>query len=134
MIRWLAVLVGSITAVGLRLGLAQVITRTGLSGPLVAPLIQELLALGLAGFVAGHFANRWHIGNAVLAAGGYIMIAATMVAFDEAQRVSTVGLAGLPPIDPWQLAAGDVIGLTAASVGGWLAARGAPDPETTDLR
>jgi hypothetical protein len=91
-----------------------------------------MVALALAGFVAGHFAGRWQVGNAVLAAGGYIMIAATAIGLNEASQASITGLSALPPLDFVQLAVGAVFGLTAASIGGWLAGRGQPRPDAPD--
>jgi hypothetical protein len=87
-------------------------------------LLQELIALLLGGFVAGHVAGKWQAVNGAVAAGGYILALATVLAFREATQVRELGLGSLPPLDLFQLAFSDVIALTAASAGGWLASLG----------
>ncbi len=91
-----------------------------------APLLVELLALLLGGFVAGSFARRWQAVHGSFAAAAYIFVSATLSAVAEASTAYQLGMGALPPLDFPRLAASDLIALSAAAVGGWLSGQSYP--------
>jgi hypothetical protein len=77
-------------------------------------------ALVVGGYVAGHLVGRSHALHGAFAAVLYIFVTVTVGALREAREL---GAYALPPIDFVQLAITDVLAMTAASWGGWLAGR-----------
>ena len=80
-------------------------------------------ALIVGGYVAGHLAGRFHVFNGALASVLYIFVTVTLNALREAPLAREYGLNALPPIDLVQLTITDVLAMTGASWGGWLAGR-----------
>lgn len=105
----------------MRAALAYVAGALGVASAPWAAVGVEFLALMLGGYVAGHFAPDWEVLNGALAATAYILVLATVVAAREAVLVAQAGFGSLPPIDFLALAVSDLIALTGASLGGWLA-------------
>ena len=80
-------------------------------------------ALVVGGYVTGHLVGQWHALNGALAAVAYIFVTVTFSAFREVALARQLGPGALAPIDFVQLALNDVVAMTGASCGGWLAAR-----------
>jgi hypothetical protein len=120
--RWLAVLLGCLTALGMQALFVDVVARLGSPSPLT-DYVAQFLALVLAGYVAGHLVGRWHALYGALAAVAYIFVTVTLSSVREVAVARQFGLAALPPIDFLQLAFTDIVAMTGASCGGWLAAR-----------
>jgi hypothetical protein len=117
--RWVAVWLGCVTALGMR---ALFMSLLGSPSPLV-DYATQFVALVLAGYVAGHLVGRWHALYGALAAVAYIFVTVTVSSVREVSVARQLGLAALPPIDFLQLALTDIVAMTGASCGGWLAAR-----------
>jgi hypothetical protein len=120
--RWLAVLLGCLTALGMQALFVGLVGRVG-APPVVTDYATQFLALVLGGYVAGHLVGRWHALYGALAAVLYIFVTVTISSVREVGVARQLGLAALPPIDFFQLALTDIIAMTGASCGGWLAAR-----------
>jgi hypothetical protein len=121
--RWLAVGLGCVTALGMQVLFGALVSQ----GPsVVSGLLGYLalvLALGLAGYVTGHLVGRVQVLYAALMAVVYILLTATFQATRDAIIAREFGMAALAPIDFVQLTLTDVLSMTAASCGGWLAQR-----------
>jgi hypothetical protein len=121
--RWLAVALGCITALGMQALFSGLVAQT-LGGP--SPLIGYVVlfvALGLGGFVTAHLVGRAHILYGAMMAIVFILVTTTVQATAEAIVAFERGLGALPPIDFVQLTIVDVVSMTGASVGGWVASR-----------
>ena len=118
----LAVLLGCVTALGMQALFEAVVGRVG-SPSALSDYVAQFLALVLAGYVAGHLVGRWHALYGALAAVAYIFVTVTVSSVREVAVARQLGLAALPPIDFLQLALTDIVAMTGASCGGWLAAR-----------
>ncbi|MDQ6675627.1 MAG: hypothetical protein M3069_33665 [Chloroflexota bacterium] len=122
--RWLAVCLGCLTALGMQALFSALLPQSTASAwsPLLGYLAL-LLALVLAGYVTGHLVGRWQVVYAALTAVVYIMVTATVQATRDAVIAHQLGLAALAPLDFIQLTLTDVLAMTAACCGGWLAER-----------
>jgi hypothetical protein len=80
-------------------------------------------ALVIGGYVAGHLAGRHHAFYGAMASVLYIFVTVTVGVIREAPVAREFGLAALPPIDFVQLTVTDVLAMSGASWGGWLAGR-----------
>jgi hypothetical protein len=120
--RWVAVLLGCLTALGMQALFVTLAAQVG-APPAVTAYLTQFVALVLAGYVAGHLVGRWHALYGALAAVAYIFVTVTISSFREVAVARQLGLAALPPIDFLQLAVTDIVAMTGASCGGWLAAR-----------
>jgi hypothetical protein len=98
---------------------------TRAAGPLAVFLGYTALfaALALAGYVTAHLAGRPHLMWASLVAIIYILLTATFQATRDAIVAHEAGIGALAPIDFVQLTVTDVLALTGAVAGGWLAER-----------
>jgi hypothetical protein len=121
MLRWVAVALGCITALGMQALFEAIARGAGVGGQPLASYGAEFLALILAGFVAGHFAVQWRVLHGAIAASVYILVSATIAAVGEIADAVRTGIGPFGPIDFMQLALSDFVALTAASCGGWLA-------------
>ena len=121
MARWLAVGLGCVTALGLQGALDAVLAQFGASESALATRSAQFLALLLAGYVTGHLVGRWHALHGALAAVAYILVTVTISSIREIAIARQLGLEALAPIDFAQLALSDVVAMTGASCGGWLA-------------
>jgi hypothetical protein len=121
--RWLAVGLGCVTALGMQavFGALASYVPTGVS--VLAGYATLVIALALGGYVAGHLAGRPQVLYGALAAVVFILLTATFQATREAIVARQFGLEALAPIDFVQLTLTDVLAMTAASCGGWLAER-----------
>lgn len=94
------------------------------AGPLIA-LAAMFLALVVGGFVTGHFVAQ---GRVTLFYGAfvavlYIALTATVQSARDAMVAHDLGFMALPPIDLIQLTIDDVLAMTGATCGAWLAVR-----------
>jgi hypothetical protein len=107
-IRWRAVLAGSIVALVLSVAL----------GARAALLFVAMMA---GGFVAGYVAGGWGVIQGVAMAVIFILIGASIKAWAEIDLASRFGPHVLGPMDMGGLILGDLVHLTGACMGGWLA-------------
>jgi hypothetical protein len=121
--RWLAVGLGCVTALGMQALFGALVARTGSGASPLADYVVLVVALGLGGYVTGHLVGRLQVLYAALVAVAFILITATFQATRDAVLARQLGLAALAPIDFVQLTLTDVLAMTAASCGGWLAER-----------
>jgi hypothetical protein len=122
--RWLAVGLGCVTALGLQALFAALLGQVGVGLGTFLSYVALFVALGLGGYVTGHF-----VGGSVpviygaLVAIICILVIATMQAMRDATVAHQAGFAALPPIDFLQLTVTDVLAMTGACTGAWLAGR-----------
>ena len=121
--RWLAVGLGCVTALGMQALFGALLAQSKVGAPWLLGYVALFLALVLAGYVTGHLVGRFQVVYAALMAIVYILGTATFQATREAIVAREFGLAALAPIDFVQLTVTDVLAMTAASCGGWLAER-----------
>jgi len=121
--RWVAIGLGCVTALGMQSLLQLLAVGAGVDGWRATPYIALVLALAVGGYVAGHLAGRLHALNGAFAAALYVFVTVTVNAIREAPVARQFGLNALPPIDLLQLTVTDVLAMTAATWGGWLAGR-----------
>jgi hypothetical protein len=127
--RWPAVGLGCVSALGLQVLFGRLAERWGVGSLPLAGYVAEFVALALAGYVAGHLAGRWHALNGALAAVAYIFVYATITAVREVSLARQVGPSVLVPIDFLRLMVDDLVAMTGATLGGWLASAGAGAPD-----
>jgi hypothetical protein len=130
-VRWRALLLGCVTALGMRVALATGARALGLPFDGIAEFVLEFAALLLAGYVAGHIAGSFEVLHGALAASAYIFVDATITSVREASIASQLGVVRLPPIDFVQLAVTDLIALIAASFGALISSTGRPSHDRT---
>lgn len=120
--RWLAVGLGCLTALGMHALFSGLLPQSTSSAwsPLFG-YVALVAALVLAGYVAGHLVGRWQVVYAALTAVVYILVTATVQAARDAVVAHASGPAALVPLDFVQLTVTDVLAMTAACCGGWLA-------------
>jgi hypothetical protein len=128
--RWLAVGLGCVTALGLQALFGALLTQTSAGQSGIVGYVALFGALARAGYVTGHLVGRLQVLYAALTAVVYILFTATFQATREAFTAHQLGLAALAPIDFLQLTVTDVLAMTAASCGGWLAERFQVTPTT----
>jgi hypothetical protein len=121
--RWLAVGLGCVTALGMQALFGALAANLGAGASVLVGYATLAVALALGGYVAGHLAGRLPVLYAALMAVVYILLTATFQATREAIIARQFGLAALAPLDFVQLTLTDVLAMTAASCGGWLAGR-----------
>jgi hypothetical protein len=121
--RWLAVGLGCVTALGMQTLFGALLAQTTVGAPWLLGYVALFLALVLAGYVTGHLVGRFQVVYAALMAIVYILSTATFQATREAIVARELGLGALAPIDFVQLTVTDMLAMTAASCGGWLAER-----------
>jgi hypothetical protein len=121
--RWVAVGLGCVSALGMQVLFEIVAGATGVARWPAAHYLAVFGALVIGGYVAGHLVGRYSIFNGALASVLYIFVTVTLNALREAPLAQQYGLNALPPIDLLQLTITDVLAMTGASWGGWLAGR-----------
>jgi hypothetical protein len=121
--RWVAIGLGCVTALGMQALFEIVAGATGAARWPLAHYLAVFGALVFGGYVAGHLVGRFHTFNGALASVLYIFVTVTLNALREAPLAREYGLNVLPPIDLLQLTLTDVLAMTGASWGGWLAGR-----------
>jgi hypothetical protein len=121
--RWLAVGLGCITALGMQVIFELLASLAGVPETAVVHYVAIFAALVCGGYVAGHLVGTFHALHGAFAAVLYVFVTVTVSAVREAPVARQFGLSALPPIDLLQLTITDVLAMTAATWGGWLAGR-----------
>ena len=121
--RWLAVVLGCVTALGMQALFGMFAAQLGLTQMSAVEYITLFAALGLAGYVTGHLIGRAQVMYGTLMAIVFILLTTTAQATGEAIVAHEQGLRALPPIDFIRLTLVDVLSMSGASLGGWLASR-----------
>jgi hypothetical protein len=119
-IRWRAVLAGSVVALVLSVALGAV-SADSIEGNLGARAALLFVAMMVGGFVAGYVAGGWGVIQGVAMAVIFILIGASIKAWAEIDLASRFGPHVLGPMDMGGLILGDLVHLTGACMGGWLA-------------
>jgi hypothetical protein len=125
--RILAVGLGCVVALGMQALFGAFVggVVSGVAAMLVG-YVALFVALGLGGFVTGHFVGHYRVAilYGALVAIVYILLTATFQATRDAILAHELGsAAALPPIDFVQLTLTDVLAMTGASCGAWLASQ-----------
>jgi hypothetical protein len=132
MIRWPAVGIGFLVVVvtsflaGLALGRAPIDENPGLLA------LPSFVALFAGGYVAARVARRAGVAHGVAVAVVYIFLAASIKALQELALAAQWGPFAVGPMNMGGLLLGDLIHLSAGTLGGWLGethVRAAPVPE-----
>ncbi len=118
--RWLAVGLGCVTALGMQALFSLLVGQAG--GPFVG-YFSLFLSLGIAGYVTGQLVGKAQVLYGTLMAIVFILLTTTVQATSEAILAHEQGLGALPPIDLLQLTVVDVLSMTGASLGAWVATR-----------
>jgi hypothetical protein len=120
-IRWPAVFSGFIVAalLGVMLGRAANVLA-GVENPGTLATL-EFVALVAGGYLAGRLGGQVGVMQGVAVAVLFILVAASYKAWVEISMVSRFGPQVLGPMDMGGLILGDLIHLTGACLGGWLA-------------
>jgi hypothetical protein len=121
--RWLAVGLGCVTALGMQALFNLLVSQTPAGTAAFLGYVALFAALALAGFVTGHLVGRFQVIYGALVAILFILLTATFEATREAIVAREFGIGALPPIDFVQLTLTDVVAMTGATCGAWLAAR-----------
>ena len=129
MIRWPAVLLGFVVAAVLGVILGTAARQfAGIENPGTLASL-EFVALMAGGYVAGRLGGRVGVMQGVAVAAIFILVAASAKAWWEIDLASRFGPGVLGPMDMGGLILGDLVHLTGACAGGWLAdlQRAAPE-------
>jgi len=119
----MAIGLGCVTALGMQVVFEIISSLLGVQSSPVSHYLAIFIALVLGGYVSGHLAERFKALHGAFAAVLYIFVTVTVNAIREAPVARQFGLNALPPIDFVQLTITDVLAMTGASWGGWLAGR-----------
>lgn len=125
MIRWPAVFAGFVVAAGLGILLGHGAQLAGIDNRGTWASL-ELVALLAGGYVAGRLAGQVGVMQGVAVAILFILISASWKAWEEIKAATMYGPHVLGPMDMGGLILGDLVHLTGACVGGWLADIGRP--------
>ena len=121
MIRWPAVLLGFAVAALLGMLFGTVASRlVGLDNPGALASL-EFVALVAGGYVAGRLSNHVGVMQGVAVAVMFILVSASIKAWWEIDLASRFGPQALGPMDMGGLILGDLVHLTGACFGGWIA-------------
>jgi hypothetical protein len=99
------------------------LARAGLAGNLTFFPLVQFLALFAGGYVAGRWAGVSGFMNGVAVAVGFIVVWAVQNAVLESRLVNEYGPLALPPMNIPGILLGDLLTLSAAAFGGWIAER-----------
>ncbi|MGH2351355.1 MAG: hypothetical protein ACRDJN_07035 [Chloroflexota bacterium] len=122
-LRWGAILGGLAVAYIASVAFGVLLARVGQAGNLsVVPLVQ-FVALFAGGYVAGRWAGVSGFMNGVVVAVAFIAVWAVQNGILEARLVHEYGPLALPRMNMGGIILGDLLNLSAAALGGWLAER-----------
>jgi hypothetical protein len=120
-IRWPAVLLGFAVAALAGMLLGTTASRLlGVENPGALASL-EFLALVAGGYVAGRMSGRVGVMQGVAVAVIFILVSASIKAWWEIDLATRFGPQALGPMDMGGLILGDLVHLTGACFGGWLA-------------
>jgi hypothetical protein len=120
-INWRAVLLGFAVAALLAVALGAIGGSLGLAGHLGTAAALEFVAMLVGGYVAGRYAGQLGVIQGVAVAVIFILIAASVKAWVEIDLATRFGPHVLGPMDMGGLILGDLVHLTGACAGGWIA-------------
>jgi hypothetical protein len=120
-IRWPAVLLGFVVAALAGMLLGTTASRLlGVENPGALASL-EFVALVAGGYVAGRMSGRVGVMQGVAVAVIFILVSASIKAWWEIDLATRFGPQALGPMDMGGLILGDLVHLTGACFGGWLA-------------
>jgi hypothetical protein len=120
-ISWRVVTAGFVTAALLAGAFGAIGAQFGLQGHLGTAASLEFIALLIGGYIAGRVAGRLGVIQGVAVAVIFILISASIKAWVEIDLAGRFGPGVLGPMDMGGLILGDLVHLTGACAGGWLA-------------
>jgi ascorbate-specific PTS system EIIC-type component UlaA len=121
MVRWPAVGVGFLLAVVISLLAGVVLGRPTVDENPGILAVPSFVALFAGGYAAGRIAGRAGLANGVAVAVIYIFVAASIKALQELVLAAQWGPFAVGPMNMGGLLLGDLIHLSAGTLGGWLA-------------
>ena len=130
MIRWPAVGIGFLIAIAVSLASGLALGRPVIDENPGVLAVPSFLALFAGGYGAGRFARQAGMIHGVAVAVVYIFVAASIKALQELVLAAQWGPFAIGPMNMGGLLLGDLIHLSAGTLGGWLAethVRGAED-------
>ena len=122
-LKWPAILGGLAVAYVASVSMGVLLARAGLAGSLTFYPLVQFLALFAGGYVAGRWAGVSGFMNGVSVAVGFIVVWAVQNALLESRLVNEYGPLALPPMNIPGILLGDLLNLSAAAFGGWIAER-----------
>jgi hypothetical protein len=120
MIRWPAVAVGFLVALGLSLLAGMALGRPPIDENPGLLAVPSFIALFAGGYAAARVARQVGMIHGVAVAVVYIFTAASIKALQEMVLAAEWGPLALAPMNLGGLLLGDLIHLSAGSLGGWL--------------
>jgi len=114
---------GAVVAYIISVALGIVLATTGIGYTFYLLPLAQFLALYTGGFIAGRWAGVSGFMNGVCVAVLWIIVWAAQNALNEVQLVQIAGPAALPRMNMGGIIIGDLLNLTAAAFGGWMAER-----------
>jgi putative membrane protein (TIGR04086 family) len=121
MIRWPAVLVGLLVAIAISLVAGLAMGRQPIDENPGILAVPSFLALFAGGYVAARIAGRAGLPHGIAVAVIYIFVAASIKSLQELVLAYTWGPFAVGPMNMGGLLLGDLIHLSAGTLGGWLA-------------
>ncbi|HZR99233.1 MAG TPA: YrzE family protein [Chloroflexota bacterium] len=121
MVRWPAVGVGFLLAVVISLLAGVLLGRPTVDENPGILAVPSFIALFAGGYAAGRIAGRGGLANGVAVAVIYIFVAASIKALQELALAAQWGPFAVGPMNMGGLLLGDLIHLSAGTLGGWLA-------------
>ncbi len=132
MIRWPAVGAGFLAAILISLGAGVALGRPPVDENPGILAVPSFVALFAGGYVAARLARRAGLAHGVAVAVVYIFVAASIKALQELVLAAQWGPYAIGPMNMGGLLLGDLIHLSAGTLGGWLGetqvARAKADP------
>jgi hypothetical protein len=114
---------GAVVAYIVSVALGIVLARTGIGYSYYLLPLAQFIALYAGGYFAGRWAGTSGFMNGVVVAVLWIVVWAVQNAMYEAQLVQDAGPAALPRMNMGGIIIGDLLNLSAAAFGGWMAER-----------
>ena len=114
---------GAVVAYIVSVALGIVLARTGIGYSYYLLPLAQFIALYAGGYFAGRWAGTSGFMNGVVVAVLWIVVWAAQNAMYEAQLVQDAGPAALPRMNMGGIIIGDLLNLSAAAFGGWMAER-----------
>ena len=122
-LRWGAIGTGVLLSYVISFALGYVLARAGPAGSFQWLPFAQFLALFSGGYLAGRWAGVSGFMNGVSVAVAFIVVWAIGNALFEARLVQENGPLALPSMNMGGIILGDVLNLSAAAFGGWIAER-----------
>src|SRR5918912_3045744 len=120
MVRWPAVGVGFLVAVVISLLAGMLLGRPTVDENPGILAVPSFVALFAGGYAAGRIAGQAGLANGVAVAVIYIFVAASIKALQELVLAAQWGPFAVGPMNMGGLLLGDLIHLSAGTLGGWL--------------